>query len=143
MIFYVQIVGKLAKSSLLHQMKKLNAYPAAAEMLKKCFQHLHLYPEKQAAECPAREIPPAAVLHQAMQIAPDQAVVAAKYRETFEKRPLSKSALICPISVSPMSGICQRAQIVILEILNIFLRLKFSPSLNLNKIGHFSKVSPS
>ena len=36
--------------------------------------------------------------------------------------------------------LCQ-AQIVILEILNIFLRLKLSPSLNLNKIGHFSKVS--
>jgi len=93
-------VGKLAKSSLLRQMKKLNAYPAAAEMLKKCFRHLHLYPEKQAAKCPAREIPPAAVLHQAMQIARDREVVVAKYRETFEKRPLSKSALICPISVS-------------------------------------------
>ena len=37
---------------------------------------------------------------------------------------------------------CQRqAQILILEIFNIFLRLKFSPSLNLNKIEHFSKVS--
>ena len=29
----------------------------------------------------------------------------------------------------------------ILEILNVFLRLKFSPSLNLNKNEHFSKVS--
>jgi hypothetical protein len=35
---------------------------------------------------------------------------------------------------------CQ-AQILILKILNVFLRLKFSPSLNLNKIDHFSKVS--
>jgi hypothetical protein len=35
----------------------------------------------------------------------------------------------------------RQAQILILEILNIFLRLKFSPSLNSNKIGGFSKVS--
>ena len=35
---------------------------------------------------------------------------------------------------------CQ-AQISILKILNVFLRLKFSPSLNLNKIERFSKVS--
>jgi FlaA1/EpsC-like NDP-sugar epimerase len=34
-----------------------------------------------------------------------------------------------------------QAQILSLEILNVFLRLKFSPSLNLNKIEHFSKVS--
>ena len=60
-------------------MKKLNAYPAAAEMLKKCFQHLHLYPGKQAEECPVREILPAAVLHQAMQVVPGLEVVAAKY----------------------------------------------------------------
>jgi hypothetical protein len=79
LIFYVQIVGKLAKSSLLRQMKKLNAYRAAAEMLKKCFRHLHLYPERQMEECPARVIPPAVVLHQVMQIAPDLEVVAAKY----------------------------------------------------------------
>ena len=32
-------------------------------------------------------------------------------------------------------------QISILEILNVFLWLKFSPSLNLNKNEHFSKVS--
>ena len=79
MIFYVQIVEKLAKSSWLRQMKKLNAYPAAVEMLKKCFQHLHLYPEKQITECRAWVIPPAAVLHQVMQIARDREVVAAKY----------------------------------------------------------------
>ncbi len=34
-----------------------------------------------------------------------------------------------------------RAQILILKILNVFLWLKLSPSLNLNKIEHFSKVS--
>ncbi len=33
------------------------------------------------------------------------------------------------------------AQILILKILHVFLWLKFSPSLNLNKIEHFSKVS--
>ncbi len=36
--------------------------------------------------------------------------------------------------------LCQ-AQILILKILDVFLWLKFSPSLNLNKIEHFSKVS--
>ena len=60
-------------------MKKSNAYPATAEMLKKCFQRLHLYPEKQTQECPVQEILPAAVLHQAMQVVPDQEVVAGKY----------------------------------------------------------------
>jgi len=35
----------------------------------------------------------------------------------------------------------RQAQILILEILNVFLWLKFSPSLNLNKNEHFSKVS--
>jgi hypothetical protein len=35
------------------------------------------------------------------------------------------------------------AQILILEILYVFLWLKFSPSLNLNEIEHFSKVSRS
>jgi hypothetical protein len=34
-----------------------------------------------------------------------------------------------------------QAQILILKILNVFMRLKFSPSLNLNKNEHFSKVS--
>jgi len=80
MIFYVQIVGKLAKSSWLRQMKKLNAYPAAVEMLKKCFRHLHLYPEKQAEECPVQEIPPAAVLHKVMQVVPGLEVVVARWR---------------------------------------------------------------
>jgi len=35
----------------------------------------------------------------------------------------------------------RQAQILILEILNVFLWLKFLPSLTLNKIEHFSKVS--
>jgi hypothetical protein len=61
-------------------MKKSNAIPAVAGMLKKCFLHLHLYPEKQTEECPAREILPAAVLRQVMQVVPDREVVAGKYR---------------------------------------------------------------
>jgi len=55
-----------------------------------------------------------------------------------DERPL-QNAPFCPISVSPMSGICQQAQIVILKILNVWMPfpissgwLKFSPSLNLN-----------
>jgi hypothetical protein len=35
----------------------------------------------------------------------------------------------------------RQPQILILKILNVFLWLKFSPSLNLNKNEHFSKVS--
>jgi len=35
----------------------------------------------------------------------------------------------------------RQAQILILEIFNIFLWLKFSPSLNSNKNYHFSKAS--
>jgi len=35
----------------------------------------------------------------------------------------------------------RQAQILILKILNVFLWLKFSPSLALNKNEHFSKVS--
>ncbi len=37
--------------------------------------------------------------------------------------------------------LADQAQILILEILYVFLWLKFSPSLNLNKNEHFSKVS--
>jgi len=43
-----------------------------------------------------------------------------------------------------MSGICQQAQILILEILNVFLWLKFSPSLILNPAvsgKHFETAS--
>ncbi len=41
----------------------------------------------------------------------------------------------------PFAQFRRQAQISSLEILNVFLHLKFSPSLNLNKIDHFSKVS--
>ena len=41
----------------------------------------------------------------------------------------------------PFSQSRRQAQILILEISNIFLWLKFSPSLILNKIEHFSKAS--
>jgi hypothetical protein len=42
---------------------------------------------------------------------------------------------------SSFAQFLRQAQILILKILHVFLRLKFSPSLNLNKIEHFSKVS--
>jgi len=42
---------------------------------------------------------------------------------------------------SPFAQFLRQAQILILEISNIFLWLKFSPSLNLNKIEHSAKVS--
>jgi hypothetical protein len=41
----------------------------------------------------------------------------------------------------PFAQFRRQTQILILEILNVFLRLKFSPFLNLDKIEHFSKVS--
>jgi hypothetical protein len=58
--------------------------------------------------------------------------------------------LLCGQSAKAMRDFCKtppfaqfrrQAQILILEILNVFLWLKLSSSLNLNKIGHFSKVS--
>jgi hypothetical protein len=50
----------------------------------------------------------------------------------------------CPISASPLSGIyalLRQAQILILEILNVLLWLKFSASLILNKNEHFETAS--
>jgi len=41
----------------------------------------------------------------------------------------------------PFARLLLQAQISILEILDVFLRLKFSPSLYLDKIGRSSKVS--
>lgn len=41
----------------------------------------------------------------------------------------------------PFAQFLRHAQISILEILKVFLWLKFSPSLNLNQIGHSSKSS--
>jgi hypothetical protein len=58
-----------------------------------------------------------------------------------------QNVLFCPISASPLSGIyasLRQAQILILEILNVFLRLKFSPSLILNPAvsgKHFETAS--
>jgi hypothetical protein len=43
--------------------------------------------------------------------------------------------------MSPFAQSLRQAQILILEILNVFLWLKFSPSLTLNKIEHFETVS--
>ncbi len=42
----------------------------------------------------------------------------------------------------PFAQSLRQAQILILKILNVFLWLKFSPFLVLNKIEHFGKVSP-
>ncbi len=42
---------------------------------------------------------------------------------------------------SPFAQYLRQAQILILEILNVFLWLKFSPSLTLNKIEHFETAS--
>jgi len=41
----------------------------------------------------------------------------------------------------PFNQFLRQAQILIIEISNIFLWLKFLPSLNLNKIEHSAKVS--
>ena len=41
----------------------------------------------------------------------------------------------------PFAQLLCQAQILSFEILNVFLQLKISPSLYLNKIEHFSKVS--
>ena len=43
--------------------------------------------------------------------------------------------------MSPFAQSLRQAQTLILKILNVFLWLKFSPFLTLNKIEHFSKVS--
>ena len=53
--------------------------------------------------------------------------------DRFKKRDLCKTPLFAQL--------LRHAQILILEIFNIFLLLKFSPSLYLNKIEHFSKLS--
>jgi hypothetical protein len=42
---------------------------------------------------------------------------------------------------SPFAQYLRQAQILILEILNVFLWLKFEPSLLLNKIEHFETAS--
>jgi len=56
----------------------------------------------------------------------DENLIAGCYAETFAKTP-------------PFAQFQRQTQILSLEILNVFLHLKFLPSLNLNKIEHFSK----
>jgi hypothetical protein len=68
--------------------------------------------------------------------------------ETFAKRPFlpnppeADKFLRLPREMRSLF-LWGQAQILILKILNVFLRLKLSPSLNLNKNEHFSKVSLS
>jgi hypothetical protein len=59
--------------------------------------------------------------------------------EAFAKRPLLPN--FC-VPAERDFRYATAAQILILEILNVCLRFKSSPSLNLNKIEHFSKASP-
>jgi len=60
------------------------------------------------------------------------------------------SECIMPLILPDIGNLCKislfvqflyQAQILILEIFNVCLRLKFSPSSNLNKNGPFPKVS--
>jgi hypothetical protein len=66
--------------------------------------------------------------------------------ETFAKRPFlpnppkADKFLRLPREMRSLF-LWGQAQILILKILNVFLWLKFSPSLNLNKNEHFSKAS--
>ncbi len=48
---------------------------------------------------------------------------------------------IANFKTSPFAQYLRQAQILILEILYVFLWLKFSPSLILNKIEHFETAS--
>ena len=45
-----------------------------------------------------------------------------------------------PCKTSPFAQFLRQTQILILEILNVYLRLKSSSSLNLSKIGHFPRL---
>ncbi|MBT8373043.1 MAG: hypothetical protein KJO34_18910, partial [Deltaproteobacteria bacterium] len=47
----------------------------------------------------------------------------------------------CEMQYNAEVGLFTKPSILILEILNVFLWLKFPPALNLNKNEHFSKVS--
>jgi hypothetical protein len=66
---------------------------------------------------------------------------------TFRKNSIEGAQPILPLANGdlckkpPFAQSLRQAQILILKILNVFLWLKFSPSLALNKIEHFSKVS--
>jgi len=56
-------------------------------------------------------------------------------------RDLCKTSPFAQIALKSFTSCRRQTQILSLEILNVFLRLKFLPSLNLNRIEHFSKVS--
>ena len=71
--------GKVSEIIVASINEKVKCISCGSGNVKKCFRHLHLYPEKQAAECLVWVIPAAVDLHQATQIVQDQAVVAAKY----------------------------------------------------------------
>ncbi len=58
--------------------------------------------------------------------------------ETFAKRPLLPNF---QPSLKLRPGKLRQTQILILKILNVFLRLKISSALNYTKIEHFAKVS--
>ena len=45
-----------------------------------------------------------------------------------------------PYKTSPFAQFLRQTQILILEILNVYLCLKSSSSLNLSKIGHFLRL---
>ncbi len=51
--------------------------------------------------------------------------------------------IISHFKTSPFAQFLRQAQILILKILYVFLRLKFSPSLNLNKIEGFEMAYSS
>jgi len=48
-----------------------------------------------------------------------------------------------PLQNAPFAQFLRQTQNLILEILNVFLWLNFSSSLNLNEIKHFAKVLDS
>ena len=68
---------------------------------------------------------------------------------SLSRRAPSADSATSPITVRDLgktpsfAQFLRQAQILILKILTVFLWLKFSPSLTLNKIEHFSKVSIS
>jgi hypothetical protein len=64
-----------------------------------------------------------------------QVIVDGRNHETFEKHPL------LPDLALSFTACLRQTHILILKILQVFLRLKSSSSLNLNKIERFSKAS--
>jgi len=68
-----------------------------------------------------------------------------QYRKTAPRRRVSLSNRLKLVrdlcKTPPFAQFLRQTQILILEILNVFLWLKFSSSLALNKTEHFSKVS--